>query len=114
MRFARLITNHQVIHAHDIGWERLTNGRLIASAEAEGFQAVITVDKNFRFQQNLKGRAISLTTLDTRLTTLEMIAPLANTVLGALKNLMPGTSIVLSPSNPEGPEEAQDESKIVE
>jgi hypothetical protein len=38
---------------HDLGWDRLTNGELLDAAEANGFDLLLTTDKNIRYQQNL-------------------------------------------------------------
>jgi hypothetical protein len=38
-----------------MGWDRLTNGELLAAAESAGFDAMITADRNIRRQQNLRG-----------------------------------------------------------
>ena len=50
---------YTVVEAIERGWDRLTNGGLIAAAEAEGFELLLTTDKNIRYQQNLKGRKIA-------------------------------------------------------
>lgn len=39
------------------------NGDLIAAAEAEGFDLLLTTDKNMRYQQNLTGRKIAFVVL---------------------------------------------------
>ena len=48
-----------VVEAVERGWDRLLNGELISVAEAEGFEILLTTDKNIRYQQNLKGRKIA-------------------------------------------------------
>jgi hypothetical protein len=48
------LTDHTVVEAIERGWDRLTNGELIAAAEAAGFDLLLTTDKNIRYQQNLK------------------------------------------------------------
>jgi hypothetical protein len=53
------LKSHTVVEAIDLGWERLTNGELIAQAEAAGFDLLITTDKNMRYQQNMLGRTIA-------------------------------------------------------
>lgn len=94
-RFGRLLTGHQVIHSRFLGWRNLRNGELIAAAEAEGFDVLITVDKNLRYQQNLAGRRISIVTLNSVLITLLDIAPLAPKVLQALDDLVEGLFVVI-------------------
>lgn len=42
------------------GWSQLQNGDLLNAAEAAGFDALLTTDKNMRYQQNLTGRKIAV------------------------------------------------------
>jgi hypothetical protein len=60
---ARHLVGHIVIQAKDRGWDRLTNGDLLAAAERAGFDLLLTADKNMRYQQNLAGRKIALVVL---------------------------------------------------
>ena len=50
---------HIVVEAIERGWDRLVNGELIAAAEAEGFDILLTTDRNMRYQQNLTDRKIA-------------------------------------------------------
>jgi hypothetical protein len=43
--------------------DQLTNRELIAAAEAEGFEILLTTDKNIRYQQNLARRKIAFVVL---------------------------------------------------
>ena len=54
---------HIVVEAIERGWDRLVNGELIAAAEAEGFEVLLTTDKNMCYQQNLKDRKIAFVVL---------------------------------------------------
>lgn len=56
---------HIVIEARTRGWDRLSNGDLLAEAERAGFEVLVTADKNMRYQQNLKERTIALVVLGT-------------------------------------------------
>ena len=47
------------------GWQALQNGELLQMAEAAGFQAIVTTDKNLRYQQNLVGRQLAILVLPT-------------------------------------------------
>jgi hypothetical protein len=62
---ARFLPGHTVTKAKDRGWDRLTNGDLLAEAEGAGFDVLLTADKNMRYQQNLTGRRIALVVLST-------------------------------------------------
>ena len=96
-RFAHLISGHEIAHAHELGWDHLLNGDLIATAESNGFQAIITADKNLRYQQNLGGRQISIVVLNSVLITLPHIRSLAPRVEVALRDLSPGCFVVVGP-----------------
>src|SRR5277367_2663402 len=44
-------------------WKGFTNGRLIAAVEADGFDVLLTNDKNMASQQNLEGRTVAVVAL---------------------------------------------------
>lgn len=58
LRYA--LRGHQIVEAIERGWERLVNGVLLDMAEAEGFEVLLTADKNLRYQQNLTHRKIAI------------------------------------------------------
>jgi uncharacterized protein DUF5615 len=60
---AQHLVGHTVTKAKERGWDRLTNGDLLAVAEQAGFDLLLTADKNMRYQQNLSGRTIALVVL---------------------------------------------------
>jgi hypothetical protein len=62
---ARSLTGHTVTKVKDRGWDKLTNGALLAEADRAGFDVLLTADKNMRYQQNLTGRRIALVVLST-------------------------------------------------
>lgn len=57
------LKDHVVVEAMERGWDQLVNGELIAAAEAEGFEILLTTDKNMRYQQNLTDRKIAFVVL---------------------------------------------------
>lgn len=60
----RELPTHQIQTAYEMGWSKLGNGDLLAAAEP-GFDALITTDKNLRYQQNLTGRKLAILVLPT-------------------------------------------------
>jgi hypothetical protein len=58
-----LIDRHTVTEARAQGWEKLGNGELLAKADAERFDVLVTTDRNIRYQQNLQGRKIAIVVL---------------------------------------------------
>ncbi len=62
---ARFLPGHTVTRARQRGWDRLSNGDLLAEAERAGFNVFLTADKNIQYQQNLVGRRIAVVVLST-------------------------------------------------
>lgn len=63
----QFLTSHQVETVDEHGWERISNGELLNTAEGAGFQVVVTADQNIIYQQNLKGRDIALVVLGSNI-----------------------------------------------
>jgi len=59
-----LVNNH-VETAFERGWNTLENGALLVSAEREGFEILLTTDRNLRYQQNLTGLSIAIIVLSS-------------------------------------------------
>ena len=95
-RFGQLLRGHEVIHAQDIAWENLKNGDLISAAEREGFDVLITGDKQMRYQQSLAGRKVSIIVLNSLFLKWDFIEPLAPQVNEALDRLEPGSFITVN------------------
>ncbi len=60
-----MLTQHEVVTAHERGWSQLKNGELLDSAEKEGFAVLVTTDANLKYQQNLTSRKLSIVVLTT-------------------------------------------------
>ena len=54
------LSGHEVSTAFERGWQNLQNGELLRSAEAEGFEAIVTTDQSLRYQQNLAARRLGV------------------------------------------------------
>ena len=59
----RALPWHTVRTAHAKGWDTLSNGALLKSAEEAGFDVLLTTDGRIRHQQNLSARRIALVVL---------------------------------------------------
>jgi hypothetical protein len=62
---SHLLPHHVVEFADQRGWRELANGDLLAAAEFEGFDVMLTADTNLRYQQNLTIRRIAIVALLT-------------------------------------------------
>ena len=97
---ARILLDHNVpaplarqltdaVHASHLAWQTLSNGVLIAAAEAEGFSVLVTGDKNLRFQQNIAARALAVIVIsDIHWTTVQANLDL---VISAIDSASPST-----------------------
>jgi predicted nuclease of predicted toxin-antitoxin system len=86
-----LLPGHDVVHSSEAGWSELANGDLLTAAEAAGFDAMLTADKNILHQNRLTGRWIGLIVLSTnRWPTIQQFP---ERVLTALENLTPGAYV---------------------
>ena len=90
----KYLPDHTVISAFEKGWSELENGELLAAAEAEGFDALITTDQNLRYQQNLSGRKIAVIVLLT--TNWPRIEKNISLVVDAIANISDGNYLEIS------------------
>ena len=82
--------SHDVFTVQDMGWSGIVNGQLLTKASEEGFEVFVTIDKNLKFQQNLKKYKVAVVVLQTRLNRMEYVRPLIPIVLSQLKQMVPG------------------------
>ncbi|MFM9904861.1 MAG: hypothetical protein ACKVQJ_09865 [Pyrinomonadaceae bacterium] len=85
----KLLPEHTVVTAYELGWQTLENGSLIAAAEADGFEVIITTDQNLKYQQNLADRSISILVLSS--TSWPRIRDNAAAIREALNNIDPAS-----------------------
>ncbi len=81
------LPGHQVETAYELGWSRLTNGELLAAAEGR-FDALVTTDRNLRYQQSLAGRKLAILILPT--TSWPGLQKQVPAIVAALASLKPG------------------------
>ena len=86
VRLRRALPGHTVKTVVEMGWSGLKNGALLAFA-ANDFDALITVDKNLPYQQNLKNLPIAVVLLDALSNELEYLLPLISNLEAALARL---------------------------
>ena len=84
------LSKHEISTAREMGWETLKNGELLEQAQSRGFEIVITVDQNMRYQQNLMGRSIAVCVLIALGITTEDLRPLVPALEELLSKIQPG------------------------
>ena len=80
---------HTVRTAAQQGWDRLRNGDLLNAAEQAGFDLLLTTDKNMRYQQDLRGRAIAILVLGQQQWV--FLKPYVQMVVDAVESAIPGS-----------------------
>jgi len=82
----REIFGHEIHTAYEMGWASLNNGELLKAAEAK-FDALVTTDKNLRYQQNMTGRRLAILVLPTTSwPKIQQQIPLVNEAIDQLKS----------------------------
>jgi hypothetical protein len=83
------LSGHDVEHVVDMGWSSKRNGELLKLMVAEKFKALLTVDQNIEFQQNLTGLGIGVVIVHARTNRMKELRPLLPKILEALSKLQP-------------------------
>jgi predicted nuclease of predicted toxin-antitoxin system len=95
-KLRRHLPTHEVRTAVEMGWSGLKNGKVLALAGQQS-DALITVDKNMPFQQNLKPLPVALVVLDAFSNELHVLVSLMPALERALTDLKPkGLHVVRS------------------
>ena len=89
-RFCKSFREHECYDARRAGFSGKRNGELLALAEANGFDVLITVDKSIPYQENLKDRSIALFILDSPSNKLSDLLIHAPACLSTLRSIKPG------------------------
>ena len=84
------LTGHQCQSARHAGFGGLKNGKLLAEAEAAGFDIVLTVDRGFQYEQNLSGGKIAVVIFCTKSIALKDLLPHVPACLAGLERIRPG------------------------
>jgi hypothetical protein len=93
------LQGHDVRTAAQQGWDTLKNGELLVTAEADGFDVLLTTDKNMRYQQNLAGRRIAVVVLGRQ--QWPSLRPHVQRIVEAIKAAAPGSYTEIDfPSEP--------------
>ena len=83
------LAGHTVSTAAEQGWDRLRNGDLLSTAEAAGFDLLLTTDRNMQYQQNIAGRKIAVVILSRQ--QWPQLRPHVQLVVDAVNAACPGS-----------------------
>ena len=94
-RLLRLLSEHEVKTAYQMGWAAKKNGELLKLVESD-FEVFLTVDQNLRHQQNLASSPLRLIVLVAVNNQYDSLALLIPQVKAALTKLAPGDVVEIS------------------
>src|ERR1700743_3643524 len=86
---ATFLMGHTVVEAKDRGWDKLSNGELLAEAERGGFGVLLTADTGMAYQQNLKSRKIALVILSCN--RWRLVQRVIRKIVKAIEDTKPGS-----------------------
>ena len=95
-RLRRELPGHDVRTVPDMGWSGKKNGELLALMATQGFEVLLTVDQNLRYQQNLQSAGIALIVRVAASTRLADLVPLMPSVQTALDSISPGDVVEIT------------------
>jgi uncharacterized protein (DUF433 family) len=95
---ARFLAHHQVIRSAGLGWSLFKNGERVQAAEEEGFEVMVTADRNLAYQQNLQGRPLAIVVLPSG--RWPAVEPQVPALVGAVDGAKPRSYIEVSGSDP--------------
>ncbi len=94
-RLAGLLAGHEVATVPRMKWSGLRNGPLMAKAVESGFDALLTIDKNLRYQQSIGKHNLTLVIFDTPSSKIEVLKDYVPDFLKMLPTMKKGSFYVI-------------------
>src|SRR5438552_8750048 len=92
------LAEHECQTARYAGFAGLENGQRLTAAESAKFDALLTVDRGFEYQQNLGHRQIAVIIFCGKSVLLADLVPLMPGYLGHLESIKPGQIVRIESS----------------
>jgi predicted nuclease of predicted toxin-antitoxin system len=89
LRQALRARGHEVTTCFELHWNQKPDAALLAMAEEQGFDVLLTADQNLRYQQNLAKRKISIVVL--KRTNWPLVKTRINDIVAAAELCFPGS-----------------------
>ena len=95
-RLKKDFPEHEVFTARERRWNGIKNGELLQLMISDGFDALLTFDKNLQHQQNFSTYSIAVIVLTATINTYEELTKLSDTVRKYLsKEKLPVGSVII-------------------
>ena len=89
----RDLIGHDARHVSEMGWSSKRNGELLQLMLAAKFAALLTVDQNIEFQQNVRASGIAVLVLLAKTNRIQELRPLVPDILAELTRVAAGELI---------------------
>lgn len=86
---------HEIYTVRDMGWQSKKNGELLTLMLAEGFEALITFDKNLQHQQNFAKYPIAVLVINAFGNAFPFLEPLIPILREVLKQPLTSGPIII-------------------
>lgn len=90
------LSGHDVRTIGEMVWAGKKNGELLVLMAGAGFEVLLTVDQNLRFQQNLAASGVAVVVMAASSNRLADLLPLVPAVEAALSNIQAGDVVEVS------------------
>jgi len=94
-RFKASFPDHDCATVPEAGFAGRKNGELLSLAEDQGFEVFVTLDKGIRYQQQLRGRKITIILIRARSNRLVDLLPYVRACEAALSSVSAGEIVVV-------------------
>lgn len=94
-KLKRLILAHEVFTVAELGFNGLKNGALLTQAVKDGFDILLTIDKNISSQQHIQDYEITLVIFDVYRSNLKYLEALIPTFEERISEFQKGQSYVI-------------------
>ena len=94
-KLKREFLGHEVFTIDEAGFKGLKNGELIQSASENGFEVLVSADKNIEHQQNKTNLPLAILVLSAKTNRIESLLPLMTEALEVLESIKIGEIITV-------------------
>jgi predicted nuclease of predicted toxin-antitoxin system len=92
-RLRHLLPGHDVFTVTFMRWDGIENGKLLALAASEGFDALLTRDLSMQYEQNIVQIPLAIIVFEAKSNLINDITPLVPELLRQLPMLKPCTIV---------------------
>ncbi len=97
--FLDMFSAHEAKHARQMGWDTLAHGHLLKSANDEGFDVLVTIDRRMPFQSSLRGLRLCVAVIEGAENSKTKMAKAVAQILERIESMEPGLFHVFQASD---------------